>query len=1783
MTKSIEIRDAHEHNLRNVSLSIPRDSIVVVTGVSGSGKSSLAFDTVFQEGQRRFVESLSAYARQFIGRMKHPDVESVRGISPTISIDQKTVNRNPRSTVGTVVEILDHYRLLFARLGVPHCPNCGRVIQAQTVDQIVDNLYASDENKQVTVMAPIVQDRKGEYRKELAELKENGFVRARVDGVIYRIEEVPPLVRYEKHTIEAVIDRLTLERKNMSRLREALEGALKLTDGKLVSFLFTAPAGTNGAADGREDYRLQGTLLACPKCNISIPELEPRFFSFNDPKGRCPVCKGMGESCEFDIDLVVPDKTLSLKQGALAIQKKDTGTLLFSDYGWHNLRTIANEMKFTIDTPWNKLKPAQQQAILHGTPSGSERGVLDIVQELWDMWHIYHFRKFMNIGVCPECKGTRINRSANAVQFHGVNLTEMTEWSVEKSVEFFNKLDLSEREQHIGREILKEIRGRLSFLNAVGLGYLNISRKASTLSGGEAQRIRLASAVGAGLQGVLYVMDEPSIGLHPRDNDKLLEMLEHLRAQGNSLIVVEHDEDTMRHADYVIDVGPGAGVEGGRIIAAGTVDELEKNKASLTGAYLSGRKAIEIPKERKKITKDTPKLKVCGATENNLKNIDVEIPLDGALTVVTGVSGSGKSTLVNQILRRELARVFFNSEEPVGKFDHLEGIENIDKVIEIDQTPIGRTPRSNPATYTKIWDDIRDLFAGMEESKIRGYTKSRFSFNVKGGRCDACEGAGVKVVDMHILPSVQVTCEVCNGKRFNDATREVYFKGKNVSEILDMSISDAAEFFKDISKIAQPLNLLCEVGLGYLTLGQPSTTLSGGEAQRIKIASELRRPGTGKTLYLLDEPTTGLHFEDIRKLMDCLNRLRSLGNSIVIIEHNLDVIKCADWIIDLGPDAGVHGGKIVATGTPEQIAKSKKSETGRYLAPVLAKKHGENKPISKLMGALSDNKARYNAFASSIKGTAGETEGPSLDIEVHGARKHNLKNIDVTIPRHKLTVVTGVSGSGKSSLAFHTLFSEGQRRFVETLSTYARRFLGRPDRGSIDSISGLAPAIAIDQKSASKSPRSTVATLTEIYDYFRIFWSRAGTPHCLHCGKPVDSYAAGDLMQLAFSRDEGKMVTVLAPFEMKDVIKTSKILTEKGYRKVYLGKELVDLPLPKIPTREKQVLAIVDQVIVKEENRARLVEAFERGYRDGNGILFVDAEGRERLAASEKPGCPECGWYMDSSLNPKLFSFNTHWGACETCLGLGYLKDGKKEIPKPCPSCHGERLKPEYLAVRIAGKNIMDVHHMSIDNARDWFAQVNFNGEKNAEGKQTVAEPLLREIIGRLDFLKSVGLGYIGLDRAGDTLSGGESQRIRLASQIGSGLEGVLYVLDEPTVGLHESDTAKLLDTLYRLRDLGNTLVVVEHDMKMMEAADHIIDMGPGAGDFGGEVVAEGSPTLLAKPYALQQFPRSETVKFLTHQTPVANEVTPIRITDSTEFYEFKNLNHNNLKDLSVKFPKGAVSVVCGVSGSGKSSMVMDEIYPALKKKFQARGKKKQSGEVLLVDQSPISGTPRSTPASFTGVFDDIRKLFSKLEQSMIKGFDYGRFSYNLARGRCEACEGRGVISVEMHFLSDVWETCEACGGKRYNQETLTVTFKGKNIADVLDMRVVEACEFFKDQPKILAKLETLRDVGLPYVKLGQPVTTMSGGENQRLKLAAELTRKNATETVYLLDEPTTGLHLKDIQILWNLLRRLSARGDTVIVIEHHPDVIRLADWKVELGPVGGSEGGHLLEMGPNN
>lgn len=1807
VSNTIQIRNAHEHNLKNVDLEIPRDSMVVITGVSGSGKSSLAFDTIFQEGQRRYVESLSSYARQFIGSMKRPEVESIRGISPTISIDQKTINRNPRSTVGTVVEIMDHYRLLFARLGVPHCPKCRKPIKAQTVEQIVDGLYTSFESASITILAPIVQERKGEYRKELQELKEAGFVRARVDGTIYRIEEVPALVRYEKHTIEAVVDRITLDTKNVSRVREAVEQALHKTE-EVVAFLVDKVQG--GTAE--PEYILQGTRLACASCKISIPEIEPRLFSFNDPQGQCPECKGLGRRFQLEENLLVPDETLSLQGGAIKAQVA-AGNIMFSKHGWAEFKVIAKHYGFGLDTPWKDIPEKGRHALLYGSDvplkwkahregwHGSRivdkyepvPGVIPVLQALWDQWHITLIQKYMSEEVCSACKGARLNPAALAVSFHGKGIAELSKWSVEDSTTFFSKLELSEREQRVGREIFKEIRSRLGFLSHVGLGYLTLDRGAATLSGGEAQRIRLAGQVGAGLQGVLYVLDEPSIGLHPRDNEKLLDILDRLRKQGNSLVVVEHDEDTMRRADLVVDIGPGAGSQGGKVVAQGHWEELLHHPDSLTGKYLSGRRRIEVPLQRR-LAGPGGWLTVKGASENNLKNIDVSFPL-GVFTAVTGVSGSGKSTLVNQILRKALAAHFHGALDKPGKHKSIQGLDKLDKVIEIDQSPIGRTPRSNPATYTKIFDDIRDLFANLPESKIRGYSKSRFSFNVAGGRCEECEGAGVKSIEMQILPNVEVPCEACNGKRFNDATLEIHFKGKTIADVLAMTIEEASLFFADHPKLNKPLGVLLDLGLNYLQLGQPSTTLSGGEAQRMKISTELRRPGTGTTLYMLDEPTTGLHFEDIRKLLECLQRLVEKGNTLVVIEHNLDVVKCADWVIDLGPEAGEKGGELIATGTPEQIALIQQSHTGRFLKPLLQPNHAQLLAAEKTVKYTSKEPARTNSPLSTFN-----SQLSSLNIVVQGARKHNLKNFNVEIPRHKLTVVTGLSGSGKSSLAFHTLFAEGQRRFVESLSTYARRFLGKIDRGMVDSIQGLAPSIAIDQGSASRSPRSTVATMTELYDYFRILWARVGTPHCEKCGKPTCKHSiaeVADIVSKGGSTSDRKALTqILFPlslahikrnFMAKDGASVAGLagrLGELGFRRLLIDGKWIDLDTSKIPSKVNNAWAVVDRVPLDAKNRPRLIEAIEKAYEEGAGILGVlQGDSTKPVLYSSVPGCPDCGWFLEHDLDPKNFSFNSHWGACEHCQGLGKINDSV------CPHCHGERLQPRFLAVRVNDLHISACASLTISKAKEWFAKLKLTG-----ADKVVAAPLLREIQGRLDFLMGVGLEYLGMDRSGDTLSGGEAQRIRLASQIGSGLEGVLYVLDEPTVGLHQKDTRQLLDTLFRLRDLGNTLVVVEHDLEFIRAADHILDLGPGAGEHGGEIVAEGTPAELSRSKALTTFPRSQTVPYLAGKAQVGSDCKARPVGDNDcPFISLEGLHKHNLKDLSIKIPVGRVTTVSGVSGSGKSTLVMECLLPLMSNIIKPRSRRNLAlgkitapegfTEVQLVDQEPLGGTPRSTPVSYTGVLDALRKLYASLPQSKLKGFDIGRFSYNKHEGRCEACEGKGFNEIEMHFLSDVWELCEVCKGRRYNAETLTVTFKGKSIADVLDMRVDEAVDFFAEHKNIVRPLKLLRDVGLGYLRLGQSATTMSGGEAQRLKLAAELSRsaRSAKGVLYLLDEPTTGLHLRDIQALWNVIQGLVDQGSTVVMVEHHPDMIRLADWVIDLGPGGGSKGGKLLYQGP--
>ena len=940
--KYIKIRGAREHNLKSLSVDIPRNELIVMTGLSGSGKSSLAFDTIYAEGQRRYMQSLSSYARMFLGQMDKPDVDSIEGLPPAISIDQKSTNRNPRSTVGTVTEIYDYLRLLYARIGIPHCPNCGKPIERQTADQMADILMRLPERTKIQLLAPVVRGKKGRHEKVLERAKKSGYVRVLIDGSLYELSEDIELDKNIRHTIEIVVDRLVVKPGIEARLSDSIENVLEITDGLL-----------NVDVDQGKQTLSFSNSFSCPDCGISIPPIEPRSFSFNNPFGACPTCAGLGYKMEFDEDLMIPDKSLSFNEGCVScmgwMNSKDPGS-----YGHALLEALAEKYKFSLDTPYEKLPEKVRRVFIYGTDGEvikvhykgqRSEGVYDDAFEglIKNMERRYRetfsesakaeYEQYMRISPCETCKGQRLKKESLAVTVDNKNIFELTEMSVKELLSYFDAIpgSITEQQQLIGKQIIKEIHSRIRFMNDVGLDYLTLSRATGTLSGGEAQRIRLATQIGSGLVGVAYILDEPSIGLHQRDNDKLLATLKRLRDLGNTLIVVEHDEDTMRAADRIIDIGPGAGMHGGVLVAQGTAEEIARSKESITGKYLSGELSIPVPAGRRK-----PKgwIEIKKARENNLKNIDVKIPL-GVMTIVTGVSGSGKSSLINEILYKTAAKKLNRARTITGASDGIAGLEQLDKVIDIDQSPIGRTPRSNPATYTGVFDMIRDLFAGTQEARARGYKKGRFSFNVKGGRCEACSGDGIIKIEMHFLPDVFVPCDVCHGKRYNRETLDVTYKGKNISDVLDMTVEEALEFFDNVPTIRNKIQTLYDVGLGYVKLGQPSTELSGGEAQRIKLASELSKRGTGKTIYILDEPTTGLHFDDVKKLVGILDRLAEAGNTVVVIEHNLDVIKCGDYIIDMGPEGGDGGGTVIASGTPEQVARNKKSYTGKYIAKML--------------------------------------------------------------------------------------------------------------------------------------------------------------------------------------------------------------------------------------------------------------------------------------------------------------------------------------------------------------------------------------------------------------------------------------------------------------------------------------------------------------------------------------------------------------------------------------------------------------------------------------------------------------------------------------------------------------------------------------------------------------------------------------------------------------------------------------------------------------------------------
>ncbi len=1665
------------------------------------------------------------------------------------------------------------------------------------------------------------------------------------------------------------------------------------------------------------------------------------MFSFNSPQGMCDNCDGLGRVYTFDPELLVPEPGRSFQQGCIEVLGK-----------WQNLgrwrrhiykgvaesieRNEELEPGTLLETAWEELPERYQELWLYGTGDlhitftwrggnspmkygGTFSGVIpelmDKYRQLKSAPKIRELEKYMDEIACAWCHGERLNPQARHYRLPSSNpkfkqqpelsLPQVCQLSIADAGEFFSGLELDETRQFVATEPLKEIRNRLGFLLNVGLEYLTLDRTAPTLSGGESQRIRLAGQIGAGLVGVLYILDEPSIGLHSSDNQRLIDTLSRLRDLGNTVVVVEHDEDTMWAADHIIDFGPGPGSRGGEVVYEGAPAGIANAEKSTTGQFLTGKRKIEIPLTRRPRDPERT-LEVIGARHNNLKNVDVEIPL-GMFVCVTGVSGSGKSSLVNDIVVENLREKLNHGIGEPGQFQELRGLEHLDKMIAIDQSPIGRTPRSNPGTYIKLFDEIRKLYAQLPESKLRGYKPGRFSFNVKGGRCEACEGNGSNKLEMDFLADVWVTCPVCQGQRFNRETLQVKYRDRSIAEVLEMEIDEAVEFFVNLPKIHEKLVTLQSVGLNYLQIGQPSPTLSGGEAQRIKLARELVKRSTGKTLYLLDEPTTGLHFADIQLLLDVLQGFVAAGNTVLVVEHNLDVIKTADWIIDMGPDGGVGGGEVVVAGTPEQVAACPRSRTGVALAKALDR----------------DHKPAMAAEAVSTKALS----QPRLtrEIRVHGAQQHNLKNIDASIPRDQMSVFCGPSGSGKSSLAMDTIYAEGQRRYVESLSSYARQFVNQLEKPRVEQIDGLSPAIAIEQKNLGSTPRSTVGTVTEIYDYLRILFSRLGTGYCPDCDLPIGTQTSDQIVDKVMNRPEGARLVITAPVELDANQAYDRLwadMLSKGFSRVRIDGFTHDIEqMPTLNRRARHAIEIVvDRIVIKPESRSRIADSVEAGLSIGHGVIRVlepDEDVPEvhwrSFTHSQHLACEQCGRGFER-LSPHNFSFNSRLGWCPDCEGLGTqvgadpkivirnpelslsegaislwpdlqqaraqqmlnalckatgipadtpfsqldarhrrllfygtgdrwfhvekrkqvqfsfqykglyptLEEASRLMPSlrmrlnsfvgdvECGTCSGSRLRDDAAAVRFREHAIDGLCRMPLGRLSTEIQSWKLN-----KREQKIAGELSHEITNRVQFLNDVGLEYLTLARTAASLSNGEAQRIRLASQLGSGLCGVLYVLDEPTIGLHPRDNRRLIGALHRLRDLGNTLIVVEHDKEVIQSSDCVYDFGPKAGHGGGQIVCHGTAEKVGKikksvtgPYLSGRkaipIPGNRRPTLLPdvgtsnksgaakkgRKATVANRKTTKTPAVEANTIDILGAQHNNLKDIDVRIPLGSLTVVTGPSGCGKSSLVNDVLYNSLARRLHRASTSPgphrgmagihHINKVIRVDQTPLGNSPTSNPATYTGAFELIRTLYAQLPDAKVRGYTARRFSFNVPGGRCEECAGNGQICIEMHFLPDVWVTCQTCHGRRYNEETLAVRFNGKNINDVLEMQCGEAVKLFRNIPKIRRIIQTLCDVGLDYLTLGQSAPTLSGGEAQRVKLSAELARPDTGRTLYLLDEPTTGLHFDDLAKLLEVLQRLVDMGNSVVLIEHNLDMIKAADYIIDLGPEAGVHGGQVVATG---
>jgi excinuclease ABC subunit A len=2186
---TIRIRGARQHNLKNLDLDIRTGELTVVTGPSGSGKSSLVFDTLFAEGQRRYVETFSAYARQFLDRMDKPAVDKVEGVPPAIAIDQTNPVRSSRSTVGTMTELNDHLKLLFARAGSLFDRVTAQPVRHDTPETIYAELLrravpseggepnaAGVSDLRVAITFP-VELPASTTAEEIAQwLSVSGFTKVQAQRDV-DLGSDPDLARgvgkkpkaptksgsdpksaqtteaSQRKVLDVVADRFRLGTAERARVLEAIEVALKHGSGRINVYVLNeplaqveqGPAATENAVIEPEIWRFS-TGLHCPESNLRYTDPIASMFSFNSAVGACDTCRGFGRVIGVDYSLVIPNDKLTLRAGAIKPMQTPAWKEAQDDLMRHS-----EAAGIPRDTPWNKLTYEQQQWVINGSPNWNGKwnqhwfGIKRFFEYLETKAYKMHIRvllsKYRSYTPCPVCSGARLKTEsllwrigskaqADAVlapskrfmpagvswsreqleALPGLCLHDLMQLPMDRLRRFFDAMQsglhasaggtgavavaepgvpaaasttrfaiakspttdtpgsassatgtsssevtssdvsvanceaegggvrgddlaiakrvyeephappssaLPETTSAADAKTLKllfdEISTRLKYLCEVGIGYLTLDRQSRTLSGGEVQRINLTTALGTSLVNTLFVLDEPSIGLHPRDMHRIIVAMQRLRDAGNTLVVVEHDPAVMLAANRMIDMGPGPGERGGQIVFDGTTEDL-RQADTLTGAYLGGRKQVGMGFKRL-VASNTPRLILEGASDHNLKHVSVEIPLQ-RLVCVTGVSGSGKSTLIQDTLTPALLRHFGKATDTPGAFERLLGAELLSDVVFVDQSPIGKTARSNPASYVGAWDAVREIFSNAALSRQRGYTASKFSFNSGDGRCPTCGGSGFEHVEMQFLSDVYLRCPDCDGKRYRPEILEITIErmGKflNVADVLDLTVSEAADLFQHDREVIRALQPILDVGLEYVKLGQPVPTLSGGEAQRLKLAGFLAEAAKSSSasrqalarrgvMFMFDEPTTGLHFDDIAKLMRALRKLLDAGHSLLVIEHNLDVIRASDWLIDLGPEGGEAGGEVVAYGTPEDVMLHATSHTGlalrdyaaqmgvvhevaevsaKYLSVVCAAGGGLAPGSSDVRFAASTSSPGVSPPPATLK--VGSGQNPRQDaIQIINAREHNLKGLSVNIPRGKFNVVTGVSGSGKSTLAFDILFNEGQRRYLESLNAYARSIVQPAGRPEVDAVYGIPPTVAIEQRLSRGGRKSTVGTTTEVWHFLRLLFVKLGTQHCIHDGTPVAPQTPQSIAAQLMKRFRGQHIGLLAPL----VMNRKGVYTEladwarpRGFTHLRVdGNFLPTTGFPRLDRFKEHTIELpVFSLDVLPEQEAALRDALASALQHGKGVVHVlsDLSGlSEAMQAGETTAgigkltvfstlraCPVCATSY-AELDPRLFSYNSKHGWCPDCVGTGVkltreqrkvfddsVRDddntGREHtfaepevedvLDAECPTCHGTRLNATARAVKfglqlasdasttmdaklaIEGIAITELARLSVTDLRQWVETLQRLGRMSTR-ETDIARDLVPEIKGRLEFLEQVGLGYLTLDRGAPTLSGGEAQRIRLAAQLGSNLQGVCYVLDEPTIGLHARDNQMLLGALQRLSDQGNTLVVVEHDEDTIRHADHIIDIGPSAGKRGGRLVAEGSVAdvqaasesqtgrylLHAMRHPLQprrgvelpsgvtfsglaaaeaDSPGASYILFATAKSAPGESASAADLgvytnataaagsprvgddlTIAKRVYEEPGLglaaagktqalnvgsdahfvfvpapkkkktakqldsdpgaadqqsqrwitvhaaSMHNLQNITAHIPLSRLVAITGVSGSGKSTLARDvllaNVHIAVQKRATKAGRDAlDAGEqiawvgcdsvtgfepvdrVLEVDQTPIGKTPRSCPATYIGFWDTIRKLFADTLEAKARGYAANRFSFNTGEGRCPGCEGQGIRTIAMSFLPDVKVLCETCKGARFNPETQAVTWRGKNIGDILQMEVDEAVDFFAAMPNISHPLQLLKDVGLGYLTLGQPSPTLSGGEAQRIKLVTELSKvrdditrrgQKAPHTLYVLDEPTVGLHMADVEKLIKVLHRLVDGGHSVVVIEHDLDVIAEADWVIDLGPNGGKDGGQIV------